>query len=254
LPKAAGYRTPTLGVRSRGALLNKVPLGATEVKYEVYDRDGKRKLVDYKRATVILRMNGQLHRNIRSKNGYNKVIFVDLRENPLSKSEKKELLLLKPWNYFKAMSDPMTKIRIRATLKGVRPTFEYASQIRESSILSLREGKNIRRLYKPLRNFMFHRDRRTDKDIYDILEYRYVRWALKEIGEANACLYNLGLESEDLENPLLVGSLKLAKGRPSTLRNTYDLYRNPHQGAVDIGFEPTPSGSVLPMSTQTLRE
>jgi len=136
---------------------------------------------------------------------------------PTSNKElKKKLLKLKPSEYFERSSDPKTDLRIRAVLQFLRQKMYYIHILCESSVKRMTHGQ------KPFGFRMLHRlkqcfKRRDKWSLYDHLLYRYTLWGIDRVVLTKSRLEAIGLDSDDLCNPLIKDYTRLGPLRPTSL-------------------------------------
>jgi len=126
---------------------------------------------------------------------------------------KKNLLKLKPFEYFEKSSDPKFGLRERAALQSLKASLNKVQEVRLSAFKMLRGGMKTDGLH------LLHRSvqsikRRRKWSLYDHLLTRYLLWSILEIKRAKLVLSAIGLDSDLLRHSLNVGRTRT--GLPRT--------------------------------------
>jgi len=148
---------------------------------------------------------------------------------------KKKLLNLRPWEYFRASSDPTFRVDCRAVLQSLKPSFYAIKALMDSSLREIREGSKPFgfRCLKRMKALLM---RRFKWSLKDHLIFRYVRWAIGELEHGIHTLDILGLSRQDLDNPLLKGRLYYSLDSPGITS---------HLRSDDITLVPLSSGASM---------
>jgi hypothetical protein len=142
----------------------------------------------------------------------------DIPFSKIKGQTKKNLLDLKPWRYFKAMSDPKFELRGRAVLQSCKRSLYNVWELMELSLKEIQSGDASKA--KQRLHFLKHCFKSKIKwSLYDHLMHRYIYWCIGVLKSAKQVLVALGLTSFELRNPLLKNYGKKTQGslRPSRL-------------------------------------